>query len=66
MEERALVSQVVQDILDERATRTAKRAAATEARDHEIATVVFMLVILGLTILLGMAVGSSLTVDDVI
>ena len=66
MEETTYVSQVVQDILDERTVRTAKRAAATEARDHEVATVVFMLVILGLIILLGMAVGSSITIDEVI
>ena len=61
MEERPLVSQVVQDILTERAASATLRAAATEARDHEIVCVVGILIILGLIILLGMAIGPDPT-----
>ena len=55
------VSKVVQDILDERAVRATKQTAATEARDHEIACVVGILVILGLILLLAAVIGPDAT-----
>ena len=55
------MSQMVQDILTERAAQTAKRAAATEARDNEIVCVVGILIILGLLLFIAAVIGPDPT-----